>query len=369
MSSKRPAAKHSPKKAKKKLTFFGVTARLVMLVIAGLLALSYLSILVSPASLWVLSIFGLLFIPLALIDFILLVWAIFRRSTSFWIPLLALIPSFFFIGEYVNFHQRSEGNPEVKIVSYNVGRFHAAQDRVERSQETCLDEVLTRLQQEKADIICLQEFRVGSAQDIRALCKRYFPNYECAYFAFPGTRSKTGNVTLSRFPIRARSSQTFEESTNLVLYTDIDMGPRLMRVCNCHLESYSISLPGLLKRVDDEEYWKDAGKKMKRSITRRPRQVDQILKNIDNCPLDCIVCGDFNDTPMSHTYFALRKDMKDSFTEAGRGFGASYYFLWPLLRIDYILHDASLQATSHRSPHWGWSDHYPVIAEFVWTKK
>ena len=63
MSSKRPAAK----KKKKKPGFLGVTARLVMLVIAGLLALSYLSILVSPASLWFLSIFGLLLIPLALV--------------------------------------------------------------------------------------------------------------------------------------------------------------------------------------------------------------------------------------------------------------------------------------------------------------
>lgn len=365
MSAKRQATKM----VKKKLTFFGVTARLVMLIIAGLLALSYLSILVSPASLWLLSIFGLLFIPLALVDLVLLVWAIFRRSSSFWIPLLALIPSFIFIGEYVTFHTKSDASPEVRIVSYNVGRFSAAQDGVKRSNEACLDEVLSRLQKENADIICLQEFRVGSKQDIKAICKRYFPDYECAYFAFPGTRSKVGNVTLSRFPIQNRSSQTFEESTNLALYTDINMGPRQIRVCNCHLESYSISLPGLLKRVDDEEYWKEAGKKMKRSITRRPRQVEEVLKNIDNCPLDCIVCGDFNDTPMSHTYFALRKDMKDTFTEAGRGFGASYYFLWPLLRIDYILHDPSLQATLHQSPHWGWSDHYPVIAEFVWTNK
>ncbi|MBQ7517211.1 MAG: endonuclease/exonuclease/phosphatase family protein, partial [Bacteroidales bacterium] len=220
MSSKRPAAK----KKKKKPGFLGVTARLVMLVIAGLLALSYLSILVSPASLWFLSIFGLLFIPLALVDLVLLVWAIFRRSSSFWIPLLALIPAFFFIGEYVNVHNRSDETPEVKIISYNVGRFGAAQDGVERSEEACLDEVLSRLNQENADIICLQEFRVGRSQDIKAICKRYFPTYECAYFAFPGTRSKVGNVTLSRFPVRSRSSQTFEESTNLVLYTDINMG-------------------------------------------------------------------------------------------------------------------------------------------------
>lgn len=367
--SNRRSSVAKPRKGGKKLTLLGVTARLVMSVVAALLALSYLSVLVSPASLWVLSIFGLLFIPLALIDLLLLIWAIIRRSSSFWIPLLALIPSFFFIGKYVNWHRAEEVAPELRVVSYNVGRFSSPQDGKNRSREACMEEVFARLRKENADIICLQEFRVSKNQDIKAVCRRAFPGYACAYFAFPGKHSKVGNVTLSRFPIKARSSQTFEESTNLVLYTDLNLGSRLVRVCNCHLESYSISLPGLLKRMDDEEQWRETGKKMKRSITRRPRQVQQVLRNIENSPVECMVCGDFNDTPMSHTYFALRRDMHDSFTAAGRGFGATYYYLWPLLRIDYVLHAASLRAVAHRSPHWGWSDHYPVITEFVWNKQ
>lgn len=368
MNNRRPGGAKARKKGKRP-TFLGVTARLVMSVVAGLLALSYLSVLVSPASFWLLSIFGLLFIPLALLDFVLLVWAVIRRSSSFWIPLLALIPSFFFIGKYVNWHRAEDVAPQLRVISYNVGRFSSCQDGRQRTREACLEEVLAKLQAENADIICLQEFRVAKDQDIRAVCRRAFPGYSCAYFAFPGSRSKVGNVTLSRFPIKARSSQTFEESTNLALYTDLDLGPGLVRVCNCHLESYSISLPGLLKSVDDEEQWRETGRKMKRSITRRPRQVQQVLRNIENSPVECMVCGDFNDTPMSHTYFALRKDMRDSFTEAGRGFGATYYYLWPLLRIDYVLHAASLRAVTHRSPHWAWSDHYPVITEFVWNKQ
>ena len=356
------------KRKKRRVGFFGVTARLLMLVAASLLALSYLSIVVNPASLWFFSLFGILFLPLFVFNVFLLVWAVVRRSGSFWIPLLALLPSAFLFNQYVGFHGASRQESEWKILSYNLGRFEFARND-SLSSDDRMTAVFAKIKAENPDVICLQEFCVPTDRDIRAICKRHFPRYECAYFAFPGIRKKVGNVTLSRYPVLSRSSQTFEGSTNLVLYTDIDFAGRQLRVCNCHLQSYSISLPGLIKSVDDEDYLRRTGEKMKRSITRRPVQVDEILKNIDLCPLESIVCGDFNDTPASHTYFALRKGHRDSFVEAGRGFGATYYYMWPLLRIDYLLHGNSLQAIRHVSPHWRWSDHYPVIVDFVWNKQ
>ena len=83
------------KRQRRRVGVFGVTARLLMLVTAVLLALSYLSILVNPASLWFFSLFGILFLPLFVFNVFLLVWAVVRRSGSFWIPLLALLPSVF----------------------------------------------------------------------------------------------------------------------------------------------------------------------------------------------------------------------------------------------------------------------------------
>lgn len=357
------------KRQRRRVGVFGVTARLLMLVTAVLLALSYLSILVNPASLWFFSLFGILFLPLFVFNVFLLVWAVVRRSGSFWIPLLALLPSVFLFSQYVGFHPRSQAEAGLKIISYNVGRFEVDRKGDSLSPEDRMAAVLAKLKAERADVICLQEFCVPTALDITAWFRRNLPGYHCSYFAFPGRHKKVGNVTLSRYPVLSRSSQTFEESTNLVLYTDIDFAGRQLRVCNCHLQSYSVSLPGLVKSVDDEDYLRKTGEKMKRSITRRPVQVDEILKNIDNCPLESIVCGDFNDTPASHTYFALRKGHQDSFVEAGRGFAATYYYLWPLLRIDYLLHGNSLQAIRHASPHWSWSDHYPVIVDFVWNKQ
>ena len=76
---------------------FGLTARTVMLMNAGVLILSYLSMYVNPAEAWFMTIFGLLFIVFFIVNLFLLLWAIRRRSGSFVIPLLALLPSVFLI--------------------------------------------------------------------------------------------------------------------------------------------------------------------------------------------------------------------------------------------------------------------------------
>ena len=85
-----------PRKKKKNIRFFGITSRVLMLIAAGFLVLSYLSVMVNPAKAWGLSLVGLAFVPLSLVNLILLLWAVKRRSKSFVIPLLALLPSMFF---------------------------------------------------------------------------------------------------------------------------------------------------------------------------------------------------------------------------------------------------------------------------------
>ena len=52
----------------------------VSLVLAGLLALSYVSMIVNPAKAWIFTIFGLLFVPLVVLTFLFFIWALFRRS-------------------------------------------------------------------------------------------------------------------------------------------------------------------------------------------------------------------------------------------------------------------------------------------------
>ena len=177
-----------------------------------------------------------------------------------------------------------------------------------------------------------------------------------------GENGHFGNVTLSRRPALEKGKIDFEKSTNLALWTDMRLDSSTVRIYNCHFESYNISLPNLVKKdVEETE------QKMRRSITERPKQVAEVLRGVDNAPVRSIVLGDFNDNPLSYTYYRLLRGRHDTFVKAGKGFGATYRSLWPLLRIDYILYPKDLEAVSYTVPHVKYSDHYPIIATYYET--
>lgn len=345
-----------------------VTSRVLMLVVAILLVLAYLSIVINPAKVWVISLVGMLFIPLSAANLFLLLWALKRRSKSFIIPLLVLMPSFIFLGRYAQLSEREivpPQDPTLKIISYNVGRF-SGHDGTFASKEQCADSVFSFVKGQNADIICLQEFHVRDVSSVRNYIRKHLKGYNAEYYLFPlNGGSAFGNITLSRFPISGKGKIKFEESANLALYTDYDVHGRSFRVYNCHFESYNISFTGLVKRLfnADKTVFSETGDKMKKSITRRPKQVDMVLSHIENCPVESFVCGDFNDNPMSYSYYRMTKGRKDAFVDAGNGFGATYARLWPMLRIDYILFPERFRAVYHDIPHLKFSDHYPVVTE------
>ncbi len=361
--------KVAKKKVRTKNRFFGITSRVLMLIVAALLALSYLSIVMNPAQVWVVSIFGILFVPLMTLNVILLLWALKRRSKSFLIPLLILLPSFFFIGRYVQLNSDEavdapSAENTVRIVSWNVGRFAMHEKGIEgRSQ--CVDSVFRFIREQDADIVCLQEFHVKDVARVKAYLRDKMRGYNAEYYLFTERGGQSGNLTLSRIPVKGKGKIKFDESANLAIYTDYKMGDRSFRVYNCHFESYNVSFSGLIRAVArrDSVVMAETGTRVKRSITRRPKQVDKVFTDIENCPVESFVCGDFNDNPMSYTYYRMTRDRKDAFVEAGNGFGATHSLLWPMLRIDYVLYPEGCRAVSCDIPRVPYSDHYPVVAE------
>ena len=106
--------------------FLGLSSRVLMLIVAGLLALSYMTIAVNPAQAWVVTVLGLLFVPLSVVNFLLILWALKRRSKAIAIPLLAFLPALLFLGRYIQFggsDAESADGPKMKVISYNVGQF------------------------------------------------------------------------------------------------------------------------------------------------------------------------------------------------------------------------------------------------------
>lgn len=347
---------------------FGLTARTMMLMVAGVMVLSYLSLYVNPAKAWFMTVFGLLFIFFVLANLVLLLWAVKRRSKAFVIPFLALLPSVFLLCRYVQFN--GPGTPDeedsVRIVSYNLGGFsqYPEHSRIHDLSE-CRDSVLSFLRRTDADIICLQEFHSDKGISVKDMLQDVMAGYDVEYFTAVDELGYKGNVILSRFPVIRKDKFDFDDSSNLALYVDIDTGDDVVRVYNCHFESYSISVPRLLKGMadKDEEMMQEAEKKIRTSITRRPEQVDIVLNDIKNSPVESIVTGDFNDTPMSYTYTRLKQGRKDSFIEAGRGLGGTYSVLWPFVRIDYVLFPKRYDAVYHKVQRVRFSDHYPIITD------
>lgn len=357
-------------RAKKKgISILGrISSRTLMLCAAALLAVSYLSAYINPARAWIMTIFGLLYAPLALLNLVLLLWAILRRSKAALIPFVVLIPSVITLGHYFQFSSGAvpDNGDSIKIVSYNVGRFSSASKNLGmNSPEQCADSIFRHLRELDADIICLQEFYMRDSRKVRAYLQKNFKGYEIEYYVYPNSRGCYGNVTLSRYHINSKNKLDFERSSNLAISCDCKIDGTPLRVYNCHFQSYNISLPYMVKSVkgDYKGVVRYAEDKLKHSIKLRPKQVDMVMENIENCPTDALVIGDFNDNPTSYTYHRLRKGRKDSFVEAGQGFGTSYNALRPLLRLDYILYPSRFGAVSHKVLKWKYSDHYPIIAQ------
>ena len=331
----------------------------VSLFASALLLLSYVSVIVDPARAWFFTLFGLLYPVVFPIVLILFVWSLFRRSRMRGLLAIALLPSLFFAGRYYQLDRPSDTpEPTVKMVSYNVGLFAHGPEGMPRM--TLADSTAAYLRSLDADILCLQEFWLPLSEQPETWLRKHFPGYKAEYYVFTGQKGKFGNVTLSRRGFEGKGKETFEKSTNLAIYTDVRLDSSVLRLYNCHFESYNISLASLVKKDGAVE---ETERKMSRAITERPKQVARVLKASDNA----VVLGDFNDTPISYTYIRLLRGRHDAFTASGKGWGATHRSLWPLLRIDYILYPEQLKSTLCTIDKVHYSDHYPVITSFYET--
>ena len=335
----------------------------ISLVASGLLVLAYLSVIIDPAKGWFFTLFGLLYPVVLPLTLVLWVWALFRRSSMRGLLTLVLLPSLFFAGRYYRVYQREpEQEATLKVVSYNVGLFAHGPEGMDRL--ALADSVSRYLMGLDADIICLQEFFLPAGHPLDYWLVRHFPGYKAEFFVRNGQSGHFGNLTLSKRRVTNRGKINFEHSTNLSLWTDVQLDNGTVRLYNCHFESYNISIPGLIQNDGAVE---ETEQKMRRSIGERPKQVSAVLKDVENAPVRSLVLGDFNDTPLSYTYFRLLRGRKDSFVRAGKGFGSTYRILWPLLRIDYILYPQELEAVSYQVEKVKYSDHYPIIATYYET--
>ena len=98
-------------------------------------------------------------------------------------------------------------------------------------------------------------------------------------------------------------------------------------------------------------------------------QIHEIKKLIAESPYPVILGGDFNAMPSSYEYYQISESLTDAFVEAGNGSATSFHDYKFPIRIDYIFSSKSLRATNYFvNREIGYSDHYPVFADFHFEK-
>lgn len=337
------------------------------------LIISYLSAYINPEKFWILALMGL-FYPFFLIsNIIFLVYWIIRWKKAFFIPFFAILLG---IGNLTNFIQlpfgkiRKEDSLAFKVLSYNVNLFKLYAWSTEKPSFT---DIVKFTKISKADIVCFQEFFVNNGKlPENAALQDIGMNSHLGY-SVRKNNSAYGVATFSKYPIVNKGEIRFENSFNSCIYSDIKIDDDTIRVFNCHLQSIRLKEKNINFLLDQSvntksshfKEIKDIFIKLRDAFRMRSKQVKLILDHVKESPYPVIVCGDFNDSPMSYTYTKMTKNLSDSFKEAGKGIANTYSRFLPSYRIDYILHSKEFKTLRFSCPRVNYSDHYPVLGSFT----
>lgn len=364
----------SPRREGGLLRLFDLIVFALTVVAALLLLCAYLSRYINPNTAWVFAFAGLAAPILYVVNMVLALYWVIRWKRFALVPVAVLLVGAGWISLFFRPTLSKERNHEnvrraTTVMSYNVAGFLAETNG--RRNTSSLDSVTAFIGRMNPDILCIQEFQCNRADRKPHIDSLLGLPYNKVNYKVPNTEGGGwGLAVYSRHRIINSGVVDFERTTNSALWADLLVRNDTVRVFNCHLQTTSVDMSDR-EYIMGQEFVADntredrvrsiAGK-LRRNFMIRATQVDSLAPMIHASPYKVIVCGDFNDTPMSYAYRTMRGPLADAFVEKGTGIPSTYQGLFNLFRIDYIFHSRSIPTVSYISPPGEYSDHKAVIA-------
>jgi endonuclease/exonuclease/phosphatase family metal-dependent hydrolase len=336
---------------------------------------------------WFVNLFALAFPFLLLMQVGFLVFWLIAKPRVSALPILTLLLSFGLLRSVFGLHWQQKDSGHLKhsfrLATWNVHLFNFFENNGRLDRAMMQDAAKLG-----ADVMVLQEFVFSldssSSMSLDTIRKRLGFKYAIAgndrHF---GVHTNAGSKKERYFPfcvalfsnhpiLQWKRIQTLQEYNHTFIWADILLGKDTVRFMNVHLQSMHFVSGdyNFIENIDrqDVDNVKRAGmnilRKMRVANWLRALQVHVIKEEIEKSPHPVVLSGDFNDVPNSYAYQTVSKNLKDAFIDKGWGFGRSFRFLSPTLRIDHIFYNPLLSLEHLRVHHISKSDHYPLTADF-----
>lgn len=373
-----PFNTHSADKEKRgSLWLFAADASMHLISTAAVLALAIIFVgrFVSPEHIWYFSLLGLV-APIIYVAALLsmLYWIIRWKWVPATITGFFVVLGLFYVPLYYKFDVTKQyGEPKydrnnIKVLTFNVRYF--ADDR----GRSTVDSVARLVLELNPDIVCLQEYSQDNNK--RERFKELLKGYNAG-------SSKLENKTLGMecfSKYRIQSAYIIEDigGTGTGVSTDVIVNEDTVRIYNIHLQTTSVNTKDK-DYISHGQFISDSTREtrfiniahgLRRNNGMRAQQAKTIHADIARSPYSIILCGDFNDVPISYAYHTIAKGLDDTFSRQGHLYAHTYRGFFDALRIDYILASPYFETVSYEVIESGdISDHYPVLARLKQTQK
>lgn len=356
-----------------KYAVFATNILAIILLLSSILAWTVL-----PSKITIIAYLGLVFPIILFINIAyLILWLIFWRWKYALVQLIVIACCWPAVSTCFPIHFKSKTIPEnkIKVLSYNVRGFNWLTGEKARNNP-----IFDYVVNSDADIVCFQEFVVSTSKgkknaiteaELNDIMKDY-PYHSIIRIGEKKNKSYLyGIACYSKFPILETFKIPIESTYNGSVMHKLDIQGRNVTLVINHLESNRLTsedkklYKDFLKTRDRETFDDMAHTLQDRLGTAyriREEQVNLIRKYMNEQETDAtIVCGDFNDAPISYTYHTIKGDnLIDSYANTGFGQGITYHENYFWVRIDFIMHSPAFQSYNCTVDKVKYSDHYPI---------
>lgn len=329
---------------------------------------------VSPEKNLLLSYMGLAFPVFCLFNMGFIVYWICLKKWKF--TLVGVLSFFVCIGPvstYFPLHGKTDKIPEgaLKVLTYNVMAFAYKNHTPEVPNK-----IVKYIADSGADIVCLQEYGVSPSDKYLTTSKLHSALSMYPFRKVIDLPSGTKIAVFSKYAITSSRRVKYASAFNGSAVHELDIRGKRLTLINNHLESLKLTTEDKTKYTDFiKSLNADTFDGLKGTIRRkigpafliRAKQAEVIAHEVANAKGEYVlVCGDFNDTPISYAHRTIQGPLVDAFAESGRGLGISYNQNLFFFRIDHILHSTNITSFNCTvDSKIKDSDHYPVWCYLV----